>query len=551
MPIGISGFICYFAAMRKTLGIISVIIWLVSTTHCAKRGTPTGGAKDSIPPLLVNATPPRNSVNFDAEKVVMVFDEYIKLNDITNQLIVSPPMERSSYRILPEGTVSKKVEIRFETPPRDNTTFTFNFGEAIEDFNEANPLPFFYYTFSTGEYLDSLTLSGTVKDAYSIDSLERISIHLYPIDSTYTDSTIFFQKPLYVGNTLDSIYFKLQSLAPGKYEMIAINDVAKNYFFDQNVDKIGFFKDPIELPQDSLKFPVLFNEIPNFKWGRPRMVNAHHLEFGYYGSVENRRIQFSTEFEEAGQGFFTRDREKDTLHYWFLPQEKLDSLVVGLDEIDSIRPVVIKPFKPIKDSLILKMEPRNNSYLHYLDTLRFESNLPIATVNEEYVRIFDIDTLDVPFSSSIDPNRDRVYIEFNRVPNDFYRLQILPNAIVDFLGATNDTLFKSVRTQAVEKYGTLNLTIEQSDESIPYFFEIVNSKGETVRKIAQQEENSYSIPYLLPGNYQIRLVKDLNNNGKWDTGNYLKKIQPEEVIYLPEALNLRANWELNERFSVR
>ena len=87
--------------------------------------------------------PPRNSVNFDAEKVVMVFDEYIKLNDITNQLIVSPPMERSSYRILPEGTVSKKVEIRFETPPRDNTTFTFNFGEAIEDFNEANPPPLF------------------------------------------------------------------------------------------------------------------------------------------------------------------------------------------------------------------------------------------------------------------------------------------------------------------------------------------------------------------------------------------------------------------------
>ena len=167
--------------MRKTLGIISVIIWLVSTTHCAKRGTPTGGAKDSIPPLLVNATPPRNSVNFDAEKVVMVFDEYIKLNDITNQLIVSPPMERSSYRILPEGTVSKKVEIRFETPPRDNTTFTFNFGEAIEDFNEANPLPFFYYTFSTGEYLDSLTLSGTVKDAYSIDSL-RTDFHSFVPD---------------------------------------------------------------------------------------------------------------------------------------------------------------------------------------------------------------------------------------------------------------------------------------------------------------------------------------------------------------------------------
>jgi len=537
--------------MRKTLGIIALVLWLVSTTHCAKRGTPTGGAKDSIPPRLVNANPPLNAVNFDAERVVMVFDEYVKLNDIANQLIVSPPMERSDYRILPEGTVSKKVEIRFENPPRDNTTFTFNFGEAIEDYNEANPLPFFYYTFSTGDYLDSLTLAGTVKDAYSIDSLERISIHLYPIDSTYTDSTIFLQKPLYVGNTLDSIYFKLQSLAPGKYEMIAIEDIAKNYLFDQNVDKIGFFETPIELPQDSLKFPVLFREIPNFKWGRPRFVNEHHLEFGYYGELGSRTINFTPEFETTGQGFFTRDREKDTLHYWFLPQEKLDSLVVGLDEIDSIRPVTIKPFKLEKDSLIIEMQPRSNAYLHFTDTLRLKSNLPIAEVNEEYIQIFDIDTLNVPFSSWIDPNKDQVYLEFEKVPNDFYRLQILPNALVDFLGATNDTLFKNVRTQAIEKYGTLNLTIERSDERIPYFFELLNGKGETVRKIEQVEGDRYSIPFLLPGDYQIRVVKDLNNNGKWDTGNYLKKIQPEEVIYLPEALNLRANWELNERISVK
>ena len=537
--------------MRKTLGIVAIIIWLVSTTQCAKRGTPTGGAKDSIPPRLVSANPPLNTVNFDAEKIVMVFDEYIKLNNIANQLIVSPPMERSDYRILPEGTVSKKVEIRFENPPRDKTTFTFNFGEAIEDYNEANPLPFFYYTFSTGEYLDSLTLAGTVMDAYSIDSLERISIQLYPIDSTYTDSTIYLQKPLYVGNTLDSIYFKLQSLAPGKYEMIAIEDVAKNYLFDQNIDKIGFFEAPIELPQDSLKFPILFREVTNFKWGRPRFVNDHHLEFGYFGEIGDRSITFSPEFETAGKGFFTHDREKDTLHYWFLPQENLDSLVVGLDEIDSIRPVTMKPFRPEKDSLIIEMQPRSNAYLHFLDTLRLKSNLPIAEVNNEFIQIFDIDTVNVPFTSRIDPNKDAVYLEFETVPNDFYRLQILPNALVDFLGATNDTLFKNVRTQAIEKYGTLNLRVERNDEDFPYFFELLNGQGKTVRKIKQQEGDIYSLPFLLPGKYQIRLVKDLNENGKWDTGNYLKKIQPEEVMYLPEAFDLRANWELNETFSVK
>jgi hypothetical protein len=536
--------------MRKKLSIIIVILWVVSTTHCAKRGTPTGGAKDSIPPVLVSANPSLNKVNFDAEKVVLVFDEYIQLKDIANQLIVSPPIEKSTYKILPEGTVSKKLEIRFEEAPRDNTTYTFNFGEAIEDYNENNPLPFFSYIFSTGDYLDSLGLSGTVKDAYSLDSLDQISIHLYPIDSTFTDSTIYLQKPLYVGNTLDSIYFNLQSLAPGKYEFIAIKDVGKNYLFDQFIDLIGFYESPIELPQDSLKFPVLFKEETNFRWGRPRYVNDHHLEFGYFGDVSDKKILFTEAFEQKGKGFFTRDREKDTLHYWFQPLKELDSIVVDLEEKDSMRPIVIKPFKPELDSLMLSLSPKNLNVLHFLDTLKIESTLPITAVNDEYIQIFDIDTLSVPFTSSIDPNKDKVYLNFKKVQNDNYRIQILPNAITDFLGATNDTIIHAVRTQAIENYGTLFLTVENKDKDLPYFFELIDKNGNLIRRVNQNEDDRYELKYLLPKDYQIRFVKDSNDNGKWDTGNYLEKRQPEEVIYLADYLSLRANWDLIETFTI-
>lgn len=536
--------------MRKKLSIIIVILWVITTTQCAKRGTPTGGAKDSIPPVLVSANPSLNKVNFDSDKVVLVFDEYIQLKDIANQLIVSPPIEKSTYKILPEGTVSKKVEIRFEQPPRDNTTYTFNFGEAIEDYNENNPLPFFSYTFSTGDYLDSLSLSGTVKDAYSLDSLDQISIHLYPIDSTYTDSTIYLKKPLYVGNTLDSIYFNLQSLAPGKYEFIAIKDVGKNYLFDQFVDMIGFFETPIELPQDSLKFPVLFKEETNFRWGRPRYVNDHHLEFGYFGDVSDKKILFTEAFKQKGKGFFTRDREKDTLHYWFQPVKDLDSIVVALEEKDSMRPVVIKPFKPELDSLMLSLSPKNLNVLHFLDTLKIESNLPIMAVNDEYIQIFDIDTLSIPFTSSIDPNKDKVYLVFEKVQNDNYRIQILPNAITDFIGATNDTIIHSVRTQAIENYGSLFLTIENKNKDMPYFFELIDKNGNLIRKVNQNEDDSYELKYLLPKDYQIRFVKDHNGNGQWDTGNYLEKRQPEEVIYLADYLSLRANWDLIETFTI-
>lgn len=536
--------------MRKTLALISVILCLLSSTKCAKRGVPTGGAKDSIPPVLLSANPPLKSVNFAAERVVMVFDEYVQLRELANQLIVSPPLESNTYKVLPEGTVSKKVEIRFEEAPRDNTTYTFNFGGAIQDYNEANPLPFFNYTFSTGAFLDSLRISGNVMDAYEIDSLKGISIHLYPIDSTYTDSTIYLNKPLYVGNTLDSIYFNLQSLAPGEYEFLAIEDVGKNYLYDQGFDKIGFFDKPIRLPEDSLKFPFLFKEKARFRWGRPRFVNDHHLEFGYFGEVGEKQVFFDSLFSEKAEGFFTRDREKDTLHYWFQPQEELDSLVIELEELDTIRKLVLKPYKLVKDSLLLSITPKKNRIIHFLDTLTLESNLPIREIDEEFIQIFDIDTLALEFSTRLDENKDRVYFSFEKVPNDFYRVQLLPNAITDFLGATNDTIMHSVKTQDIEKYGTLFLTIERKDPSIPYFFEIIDRNEKVVRKVRQNNDDYYVIEYLLPNDYQIRFVKDTNNNGKWDTGNYLNKRQPEQVIYLKQSLSLRANWDLNETLTI-
>ena len=150
----------------------------------------------------------------------------------------------------------------------------------------------------------------------------------------------------------------------------------------------------------------------------------------------------------------------------------------------------------------------------------------------------------------MDENKDRVYFSFEKVPNDFYRVQLLPNAITDFLGATNDTIMHSVKTQDIEKYGTLFLTIERKDPSIPYFFEIIDRNEKVVRKVRQNNDDYYVIEYLLPNDYQIRFVKDTNNNGKWDTGNYLNKRQPEQVIYLKQSLSLRANWDLNETLTI-
>lgn len=531
--------------MRNKIFIAFCIVLATALSRCAKRGSPTGGPKDSIPPVLLKANPPLNKVNFAADRVVMQFDEYVQLNDIATQLIVSPPMEPSEYKIIPEGgIVSKKVEIRFLEAPRPNATYTFNFGSAIEDYNEKNPLSFFSYSFSTGDYIDSLSISGLVKDAFALESDTGISIQLYPIDSTYRDSTVFLDRPLYVGNTLDSTYFNLQNLAPGKYEMIAIKDVSKNYVFDQGIDKIGFFNAPIELPQDSLMFPKLFQEIANFQWTRPRSVNDHHIVFGYYGRLEERKIELVSEVPDDFEYLILKDKEKDTLHYWHTPLPKeIDSLIFRLYDRDSIQESVVKFYRPEPDSLMIT--PVQTGVLNFIDTLQFSSNLPLKSVDENYIQLFDIDTLEVPFTSFISKGKDRVYFNFEKVPKDKYRIQILPEAIKDFWGATNDTIQMTIRTQAVETYGTVFLNIEPKNEEQTYFYEILDRNNAVVRKGQKNEQNRYEIPFLNPGEYQVRIVLDVNNNGVWDTGNYLEKKQPEEVLYLDEPFELRANWDQN------
>ena len=217
---------------------------------------------------------------------------------------------------------------------------------------------------------------------------------------------------------------------------------------------------------------------------------------------------------------------------------------------DSTKVVVLKPFKLEKDSLVLKIIPSNGSKIDFLDTLKIKSSLPITDVNEDLIQIFDVDTMEVPFSTKIDKNLDFVYLNFEKVPNDLYQIQILPMAITDFLGSTNDTIFHKINTTKIEDYGKLFLTVKPENYKKNYILELINVKGELIRRTKNNLENFYTLEYLPPGEYQIRIVKDANGNGKWDTGNYLKKIQPEEVKYLKESIIVRANWELNETIEI-
>ena len=182
------------------------------------------------------------------------------------------------------------------------------------------------------------------------------------------------------------------------------------------------------------------------------------------------------------------------------------------------------------------------------EKFKLSSNLPIISSDSSLVKIRKKDSTLVSSKISIDENYDRVEIDFKLIPNDTYNIQLLPNAIKDFWGNTHDTLNYRVSTKKIEDYGNIFIQLIY-EESYEFILELLKD-GKVVRSYNKPNEDSnYSFKLLDPGKYFLRLIKDKNNNDKWDTGNYLKKIQPEEVIYFPFELELRANWDLNESFN--
>jgi len=533
--------------MRK---IIYTILSLAIISGCAKRGSPTGGPIDSIPPVLTNANPKLNSTNFDSEEIRLTFDEFVKLDKVQNQLIISPPIEKSAYEIKPLTGVTKKVFLKFIDTLAVNTTYTINFGNSIKDNNEGNPLTFFNYVFSTGETIDSLYVKGNISDAYDIDTDEYVSIHLYRIDSTLNDSIIYNKRPTYISNSLDSTSYTFKNIREGKYLIIAMKDVDNNYFFDPFYDKIGFIDSLITLPKDSIIDFKLFKEETELIWDKPHFLNSEKIGFGYYGKLDFNKLLIDSNFPDSVDYTFTKEIEKDTIYLW-LTRNSFDSLNFNLIEKDTIKLSTVK-FDRKRDTLIdsLSISAKTANVIHLRESFKLSSNIPIKKIEDSLINIRDIDSIPVKFATSLNDNLDEIDIKFEVSPSDNYSIFILPNAIKDIKGVTNDTLQFNLVSQALEDYGNIYLDVVRNSQS-KFILHLLNSNGDIIREYDNVNQNStFNFDFIRPGKYTFRLIEDLNNNNLWDTGNYLKRVKPEPVYYFLSELEVRANWDLNETFDL-
>ena len=538
-------FICSKIPELKKIQSLFLIVLVLSFSQCAKKGRPDGGPKDEDAPLFVTANPPYETINFDKNEINIYFNEYIKLKDLNKQLIISPPLNPENPTLIsPQGSPSKYIKIQILDTLLENSTYIFDFGNSVQDNNEANTLERFKYVFSTGAYIDSLTLSGSVKNSFKSESVENIKLLLYRLDSAYTDSAVYNRKPDYVTSTLDSSNYEFSNLRKGNYLLVALNDAGSDYVFNPKTDEIGFLKDTIWLPRDSIiktELSIFKEELP-YIFRRGKEIRKGQLIFGYQGKPSNLKIENLSAVPDNFQTIIFPEKDKDTLNLWHSPIEK-DSLIFKISNNNIIDTITVALRKKQLDSLTVTKI--TGGVLNIKDTLFFSTNNPIIKIDTSKINFVHTDSIYITYKAFISKKESSVGFLFEKKFKTSYKLNLYPDALVDIFETSNDTVISQFRTRSIEDYGEISLAI-QNPEKVPVIIQLTDINDVTVAQETSSENKTISFNYLIPKKYKIRIIYDTNNNGKWDTGNYLEKKQPEPVQYFPEVQEIRPNWVLNE-----
>lgn len=516
---------------------------------CAKKGSITGGLKDTIAPTLKISFPENFSTNFKGNQIKLTFDEYIKLKGLEKQLIVSPPMKNEPL-IIP-SSVTKYLTIQIKDTLQPNTTYSFNFGQSITDNNEGNPLNQFKYVFSTGPYIDSLALGGRVKDALDREVESFVSVMLYEVNEKFKDSVVYTSPPRYITNTLDSLKtFRLENLKAGKYLLVAMKDRNNNNKFNPKTEKIGFHKQFITIPNDTVYEIELFKEELPFKAYKPSQVSGNRIAIGYDGKQDFSKSKPKIILKNNNQileSIVTQFPKKDSLQVWYKPI-KADSLLLNIKKESYVNDFSVKIKNQKKDTLSINAV--QTGILNMRDEFTLESSTPLVKIDKSKISIKDSKTKITEFTPNYDDFNQKLVLNFPKNTSEKYQIQLLPGALTDFFEKSNDTLTYKLETRSESDYGNLIVDF-QNVKRFPIIIELTNEKGEILAYDYSEKNTKVEFNFLEPKDYILRVIYDDNKNKKWDSGNYLEKRQAEEVIYYSKVIkDVRANWNDNETFDL-
>jgi hypothetical protein len=535
--------------------------WLIITfvfSSCAQIVPPTGGPRDVKPPHAIKYIPDSAATNFNSKNIAIVFSEYIVLADLQKQLVVSPPLNNTP-NVTAKG---KTLFIELQDTLQKDVTYTFNFGNSIRDFTEANMADGFQYVFSTGSYIDSLKLSGTVKNIFDMKTEKDILVMLY---ADAADSVPYKKRPFYFTKTKENGSYRINNIRPGIYKAFALKDANMNYLYDSREESIAFPDSLLKISSNKTLDFSMFKETPAKQKLKRAVCTEHgHLVLAFERPlIDSVKLHFLS--QEPKENIFNEySQSRDTVHYWFsddLKDTMKIELSIGNEKFDtiSIKPITLEQMKKVsrggKWGLNTSVNISKNAPFDFKSdiVIKFSHPVPIsADVFSEKIFLTG-NTKNSNAHISIKESGDKFArtLSFNDslLPDSSYHLFIPAGAFKDIFGNINDTIKVDFKTQEEKFYGTLKMNLKMKKEKTNCIVQFIDEKGNVVREENTSEGKMFNYSYLYPGKCKMKLIYDTNGDGKWTTGNYLQHRQAEKIIYYPGEITIRSNWDLELEWS--
>ena len=601
-----------YASLVRTAVALIVVGGLFC--RCANTMTPQGGPKDTIPPVIVAMTPNNFATNVKTigNKIYIEFDEFVQLKDQNKEFFTSPAMKKK-----PVLTIrGRGVAIQIRDTLLENTTYALNFGSAIRDNNEGNPLNAMRYVFSTGDKVDSMYCSGYTADSYKADSVSKSYIWFYIADSLPDtpdwDSTMFNRKPEVIARAENNGIFIAQNLKPVPYRIYAYQDKNDNQMYEAGNDLVGFIEgtyNPAELPD----FAIWFDSLRMYPTAEPQLYfrmfmdeafKRQTLQSAERPSRHQALLQFGAahpRIEEIRFDSIPSERVivdpqtigRDTIALWFnVPAAELPDTIKG--EItyykhDSIRQLV-KTTEPLKLSwkyVETKEEERErekqekekaraekagetytppkkpNPFKFKMSTsgdvnpeqhLTIDFDFPLTKLDSTAVKLAEVDEKGGEKSVKVTFERDTANMRRWRLMAKWkelakYNLTIPAGAFENVAGEQNDTIKGSYTGLDHEKFATVIIDVKGKPDSTTYIVQLTNAQGAMQQEKRGVTGGKIQFNYVAVGDIKIRVIEDVNNNGRWDSGNLVERRQPERSeLYANEkgedTFVTKANWEI-------
>ncbi len=585
--------------LRYMLPVLSGLFFLLLIYSCASVGNPNGGPYDEEPPKYVSSTPIPNQTNFKGKKIEILFDELVQLDKPSENVIITPPqMQMPIVR-----AIGRKVSVELRDTLQPNITYTIDFTNSISDNNEKNILENYTFAFSTGDLIDTLEVSGILLNAQNLEPMPGVTIGLH----SNLDDSAFVKIPFVrTSRTNERGRFTIRNISPGTYRIYALNDVNRDYKFDQPGEDIAFDETPItptfELATrqdttwvDSLTIDTIHTvsytrylpdnmQLMLFKEKferqyilRPERSQEYLFTIRFNAPLDTVPIPVPLNFEPTDTSwyFVQMAEENKSVNYWITDSTvwKQDTLRIELTYPQSeslnilrpktdtipiamrIRPNEARKKKSKKDepepTVFLNMNVNASGSMNLYDTLFVSFNEPVLDLPKDLIYLnLKEDSLWVPMDFGLIQdtiNSLRYYIDRPWSYGEEYQLEVDSATIYSLYGRWNDSYKGTFKIKSKEEYGHLYINISGIDTTA--FVELLNASDEPVRK-GKVTDGGVLFMNLKPDKYYARLIVDENDNGIWDTGKYSEKLQPEKVYYYPKQLEVLVNWDTEESWDV-